>query len=114
MSDDEMLELSIQPSFFKKHKQSVFIVTSGADIIKLYTKSSLIEHQPQPVNAVDTTGAGDAFFGAFLHNVTKHQLFDGDANSYRSAVEFAAACGAYSVQRMGAISSYADSEQMPL
>lgn len=113
MSNDEMKELAIDPALFDEQQKSVFIVTSGAASIELYTQNSMIEHQPVQVTAVDTTGAGDAFFGAFLHAVTTQQLFHCDANGYQQAVKFAAACGAYSVQNMGAISSYPDHQQMP-
>ncbi|MGH1539095.1 MAG: carbohydrate kinase family protein [Arenicella sp.] len=114
MSDEEMQELDIQTSFIEQQAKSVFVVTSGPQTIRLYTKGSSIEHQPQAVKAVDTTGAGDAFFGAFLHFVAKNQLFGCSSSGYQGAVEFAAACGAYSVQHMGATSSYPEYAQLVL
>ncbi len=112
MSDDEMLELDIHSSLFDVHSQSVFVVTSGANPIQLFTQGGMIEHCPEKVTAIDTTGAGDAFFGAFLYAMVEEQLFHGDADQYLKAIKFAASCGAFSVQHMGAINSYATSEQM--
>lgn len=51
------------------------------------------------VNAVDTTGAGDCFLGAFA-------TFYGGGDSIRAAIEKATAAAAYSVARPGAQPSY--------
>ncbi len=56
--------------------------------------------QPRAVKAVDASGAGDAFSGAFLAAHVAGQ-------SLRKASEFANAAAALSVIRMGTIASYA-------
>ncbi|WP_277212648.1 ribokinase [Isoptericola croceus] len=60
----------------------------------------LLEQVPTPcVDAVDTTGAGDAFVGALAHG-----LASGD--DLVTAARFAARVGAYAVRSVGAQSSY--------
>ncbi|MGH1543649.1 MAG: carbohydrate kinase family protein [Arenicella sp.] len=92
----------------------VVVVTSGAGLVKLYSKKGSIEHQPQKIAAVDTTGAGDAFWGAFIHFVTQEGLFGHHPDTYQQAIEFAAACGAYSIQQAGSINSYPELSQLSL
>jgi ribokinase len=58
-----------------------------------------------PVNAVDTTGAGDAFNAALAVALA-------EGNSIHSAVVYACAAGAYCVQSLGTVPSYADRAQL--
>eukprot|EP01025_Chloroclados_australasicus_P033046 TRINITY_DN3358_c0_g2_i1.p1 TRINITY_DN3358_c0_g2~~TRINITY_DN3358_c0_g2_i1.p1 ORF type:complete len:421 (+),score=43.92 TRINITY_DN3358_c0_g2_i1:99-1361(+) len=59
------------------------------------------------VKVVDTTGAGDAFTGGFLAYIIQAGGLDaivkGGESSLKTAVRFAAACGALTVQGAGAI-----------
>jgi len=57
-----------------------------------------------PVNAVDTSGAGDAYIGCFAH------YFVGDGDVKR-AMTYASAYAAYSVRSKGTQRSYADAAQ---
>jgi ribokinase len=57
------------------------------------------------VNAVDTTGAGDAFNAALAVALA-------EGNSIQSAVVYACAAGAYCVQSLGTVPSYADRAQL--
>ncbi|MEE4190299.1 MAG: ribokinase [Halieaceae bacterium] len=56
------------------------------------------------VNAVDTTGAGDAFIGCFAHHLAKH----GDIHQ---AIEQAIRYASHSVTGKGTQTSYANAEQ---
>lgn len=77
------------------------VITLGA-AGALYGDDSGIELVPSfRVQAVDTTGAGDAFVGAAACELAR-------GADLRAAVEFATAVAALSVQRLGAQSSYPD------
>ncbi len=58
-----------------------------------------------PVTAVDTTGAGDAFNAALAVALA-------EGGSIQSAVVYACAAGAYCVQSLGTVPSYADRAQL--
>lgn len=67
---------------FQLKKTTQVILTDGAKGAKLYTLDHIYETHGIPVEAVDTTGAGDAFMGAFLKgylndpNHYEHNLSD--------------------------------------
>ncbi len=61
------------------------------------------------VRAVDTTGAGDAFFGALLGFLLEHSLLSAcPADALMRALRFANAAGALCTQKRGAIPALAD------
>ena len=47
-----------------------FVITQGADGSIVFDGENLLEIAPHKVTAVDTTGAGDMFSGAFLYGIT--------------------------------------------
>ncbi|MBX2807464.1 MAG: carbohydrate kinase [Cellvibrionaceae bacterium] len=118
LSDDELLEmLSVADVSAGHQREAIFsglplqenaivLVTAGPGVIKVHSAGRSAEYQPPKVTAVDTTGAGDAFFGAFLYFIAEHDCFSRVPDHYLEAVTFAASCGAYSVRQPGAISSY--------
>ena len=57
------------------------------------------------VQAIDTTGAGDAFMGAILYQVVEgaKPLSDYSINQWKDIAAFGNAVGALSVQKLGAI-----------
>jgi fructokinase len=65
-------DLSRSPfELFKLKKTAQVIITKGAKGASLYLNDAVIETSGIPVEVVDTTGAGDAFMGAYLHGVLK-------------------------------------------
>ncbi|MBE2240783.1 MAG: ribokinase [Caldilineaceae bacterium] len=73
----------------------------------LYVTATEDEHIPvQAVNAVDTTGAGDAFVGSLAYCLAS-------GSSMRDAITRANAIAAISVQAPGAQSSYPRRDQLP-
>lgn len=76
------------------------VMTLGADGAYLIGQGEEGVAVPSPkVDAVDTTGAGDAFAGAFAAAVSQ-------GDSYVAAAQHAVEVAAYSVQRPGAQASY--------
>lgn len=61
------------------------------------------------VNTIDTTGAGDGFFGAFLNRLLElgTDIRQWNEDTLRNAIRFANASGALATTRMGAIPSFA-------
>lgn len=60
-------DLSQNPfEVFKLKKTAQVIITQGSQGAELYTIDAVYKTSGIPVDAVDTTGAGDAFMGAFI------------------------------------------------
>ncbi len=53
-----------------------FAITLGAEGAAVYDGSNLISISANPVNAVDTNGAGDLFAGAFMYGLTHGKSFE--------------------------------------
>lgn len=75
------------------------VLTRGADSTLLATPDRVDEIASCPVDVVDTTGAGDAFVGAFVAKLA-------DGADTRDAARYAAAFAADTVTRAGAQESY--------
>ena len=107
---------SALPTLFAGHTKLV-IYTEGAAGARAYTREAAAHHTAAPVKAIDTTGAGDAFIGAFLHQlardgVTADDLADVDCKKLREYLEFCNRYCGMSVQKNGAISSYPTLQEM--
>ena len=78
------------------------IYTKGSDGSEIHTKEYSITHKGYKVRAVDTTGAGDSFIGAFLSQIigidflTKDKMID--------VLKISNATASLVVQKKGAIS----------
>ena len=87
------------------------IYTKGAEGAECYTESTSAYADGQKVKAVDTTGAGDGFIGAFLYCLAKDEVEVGQlASLSREQLEkylaFANKFCAKSIIKYGAIASY--------
>ena len=91
-NEDEVMELAETDNFdvavqlCKKIARS-FAITRGSQGALVFDGLKLIEIQPNPVEAVDTLGAGDMFAGAFLYGLSQGMSFQqsGDLASLASA-----------------------------
>eukprot|EP00271_Cylindrocystis_brebissonii_P008891 TRINITY_DN23411_c0_g1_i1.p1 TRINITY_DN23411_c0_g1~~TRINITY_DN23411_c0_g1_i1.p1 ORF type:complete len:437 (+),score=64.23 TRINITY_DN23411_c0_g1_i1:149-1459(+) len=81
----------------------VLLVTEGKEGCRYYTQSFFGRVGGISVEAVDATGAGDAFVAGFLHKVAKDRTILENEEELRSALEFANACGAIATTKRGAI-----------
>ncbi|XP_078444285.1 putative fructokinase-6, chloroplastic [Wolffia australiana] len=81
----------------------LLLVTEGADGCRYYSKDFHGRVSGMAVNAVDTTGAGDAFVAGFLFQLASDFSLLQDEGRLRAALTFANACGALTVTERGAI-----------
>jgi ribokinase len=83
------------------------VVTLGGDGCVALTADSLVELDAYKVPVVDTTGAGDAFVGAFAVALSQGSSFD-------DALMFASAAGAATCAHIGAQSPTTSQEALRL
>ncbi|MEC5423979.1 aminoimidazole riboside kinase [Virgibacillus sp. C22-A2] len=86
---------------------SLIIVTLGAKGCYVYTKEGSKHVAAMKVNAVDTTGAGDAFVSGILYSLSNYK---GNLNSLSledaaKMAEFAAVSGALAASKKGAMTA---------
>ena len=95
----------------------VLLLTNGGKGAKIYLNGVLIcKHGGYKVKTVDTTGAGDSFFGAFIAQLlesgaTVENLLSGSFD-YEKMLDFACKCGAYTTTGFGAISAMGNKENV--
>lgn len=121
---DEELEFITGTADINKAKEILFqgdvkviVYTKGAKGAEAYTKKAMASITGTPMNAVDTTGAGDGFIGAFLYqlwrdNVSVERLEALSEEALKTYLEFSDAFSGQSVMKEGAIASYPNQEQM--
>ncbi|HEV2213118.1 MAG TPA: carbohydrate kinase [Gammaproteobacteria bacterium] len=85
------------------------LITDGSAPARQFTRRGEDILPIFPVQAVNTTGAGDAFMGGLLSRLVLEKVeaanldgFLADAGRMQRVLRFASACGALSVQRHGA------------
>ena len=100
-------------SLWCDHTHMIF-VTHGADGAVLHLKSgATYEHKGYKVDAVDTTGAGDAFVAGVLTSVLDQQeQHNGETPYLEDIIRFACAAGAITTQNRGAIPSMPTKEEI--
>jgi len=77
----------------------LIIVTKGKNGSTLYTKSHQYSSNGFNVEVVDTTGAGDAFIGAFLFQISRDGYIDYD--KIETYLQFSNAVGALATTKIG-------------
>lgn len=92
----------------------ILLLTDGSKGAKLFVNNKRYECSGYKVKTVDTTGAGDSFFGAFLgmllkNKVSKEDLVSDKVN-YQALLEFACKAGAYTTTQYGAIQIMGDQD----
>lgn len=89
------------------------VVTQGAGGAFVQTAAGSVQRPAYPYAAVDTTGAGDAFWGALLSRVDGLGLSGLQAlsaNDWVSILDFANAAGSLTITKRGAIPAMPDAE----
>lgn len=95
------------PGFFGIYTKAL-LITCGRCGAKLYLRDRVYECPGYKVSAVDTTGAGDSFFGAFLAGLMDQHAQPGSLTwderlPYQDILDFACKAGAYACTGYGAI-----------
>jgi sugar/nucleoside kinase (ribokinase family) len=103
----DLTEEEALASLAKEHPISMILVTYGDKGSAVYYKNNMIKVPAYKVDSIDTTGAGDAFFGAFLASVydSKKTLEAFTTNELKQYLKRANACGAIATLKKGAIGS---------
>jgi fructokinase len=113
VSDDELdfmlnEDESLRDLWQQYEQMQLIILTRGKHGAILYSRNGAeVSHDGYAVDAVDTTGAGDAFVAGMLVNILK-QLNAGDTLQtldYSTLLDFACATGALTTTGRGAIPS---------
>lgn len=122
ISDDELEfvtgETDVEQGIATLFKGNVryVIYTRGANGAQLYNKNGLLANRDaHRITAVDATGAGDAFTGAFLHQMQQQAIRiqdDWDEKQAQSLLSFATKVGALTTLRRGAINSLPSMEDV--
>lgn len=90
----------------------VLLVTDGGKGAKVYTRDGkMYSCNGFKVNAVDTTGAGDSFFGGFISSIMQDNATPENILSdvdLQKALIIACKCGAYTTTNYGAIPAMGD------
>lgn len=81
----------------------LLLVTEGPDGCRYYSKEFNGRVNGLKVDAIDTTGAGDAFVAGILSQLATDLSLLQDESRLREALKFANACGALTVMERGAI-----------
>ncbi len=82
--------------WFAARGPSTVVLKMGADGALLWHEGTLTEIKPHPVTPLDSTGAGDAFDGAFMANLVS-------GATPAEAAHYAAIAGALTTQGHGAV-----------
>lgn len=87
----------------------MLLITNGSKGAKLYLKDGRSFYNAgYSVKTVDTTGAGDSFFGAFLAQILEEQT----EYNFESMLSMACKCGAYTTTGFGAIPAMGTKEEV--
>lgn len=99
----------------REHGPSLVIVTLGPEGAAFMSDKELIRLPAFDVNTIDTTGAGDAFWGSFLWSIkdkTLAEIKNMPSRELSSIVRFANAAGSLATTKKGAIPSFPDYNQI--
>jgi len=112
ITENENLEKGIKELF--QGRNQFVLCTKGANGATLHTHHFEVTHPGFPVNVVDSTGAGDAFMGAFLYRISQSDkaLEDYGKEELYDILAFSNAVGAICVSKRGAISSLPTLEEV--
>lgn len=107
-------EKAVEAMFGKNLK--VLLVTDGSKGAKLYLPDGRkFGCAGYKIKSVDTTGAGDSFFGAVIARIMEEKACADNLlkiSNYADILDFACRCGAYTTTGFGAIPAMGDKEKI--
>jgi len=102
LTDMDTLEAGLDA--IKQYQNTLVLITQGAKGALLITANEKVLMSGKAVNAVDSTGAGDAFVGGLLAYLAQHNRWY-EAEHIRHAVRWANGCGALATTQKGAMTA---------
>ena len=112
ITGETQIEKALEKLFADRVK--LVIYTEGAAGARAFTRKASAKALCQKVKAVDTTGAGDGFIGAFLWCLWQNNVTAGQLEELEEYLKFANAFCGISVQKKGAIPSYPSLDEVVL
>ena len=112
ISEEELLFLTGEKDlaggaawFFARYGLALILITLGPRGAYAATRTATAAHPAYDVHTIDTTGAGDAFTGAFLDRLLRGggSLADLSADDLKHYLAFANAAGSLATTKTGAI-----------
>ncbi|MGE7983230.1 carbohydrate kinase family protein [Solibacillus sp. NPDC093137] len=109
MSDEELLLFARTENFeqaiewLTKFNEKTIAITQGASGTMLIQNGQITTVPAFPVNSIDTTGAGDAFVGAVLYQLSKFKDTNLSFNEWVTVIEFANRAASKVCEKVGAI-----------
>lgn len=112
VSDEEAMLLTNTPSVeaaanaLLQTTDAVFAITIGKDGTLLGHNQKIINIPSIPVKPIDTTGAGDAFVGAALYQLSKLDITKIDVAMWQHIISLANKAGARTCEYFGAMEAF--------
>jgi fructokinase len=115
LSDEEAMLLTKKNTlqeaarYFLEQTKAIFAITLGKEGTLLGFQDQLCTIPSIPINPVDTTGAGDAFVGAVLYQLSHYSLMQIQSLSleeWQSIITNANRAGARTCEYMGAMEAF--------
>lgn len=101
-----------QIAYFDTFSIKLLIITLGSQGALLYVNKMCIQSPTYPVQVNDTTGAGDAFIGAFLSQIGQCDTLDSNPQDvYDRMLSFSNAYAALTTTKPGAIAALPTKEE---
>lgn len=96
----------------KKYNIPLILLTLGKDGSRAYYKGMCVERSGYVMDTIETTGAGDTFFGGALNYVLEHGLTQLTEGQLGELLTFANAAAAVITTRKGAIRAMPDRDEV--
>ena len=91
-------------AYFEKAAKK-FVITQGKNGAMVFDGETFIDIEPYPIKAVDSTGAGDMFSGAFLYGITH-------GHTYASSAKLASKASSEIVSKYGPRLAYYELQEV--
>ena len=118
MSDEELLLFARTENFeqaiewLTQFKDKTIAITQGASGTMLIQNGQITTVPAFPVNSIDTTGAGDAFVGAVLYQLSKYEDTNLSFNEWVTVIEFANRAASKACEKVGAIEALSSLKEL--
>lgn len=118
MSDEELLLFARTDNFeqaiewLTQFNDKTIAITQGASGTMLIQNGQITAVPAYPVNSIDTTGAGDAFVGAVLYQLSQHDDTNLTFDEWVAVIEFANLAASKVCEKVGAIDALSSLKEL--